>query len=83
MSLVGPRPPTPDEVEQYTRHQVQRLAVVPGISGLWQVSGRSSIADFDQWIELDLHYVQTWSIWLDLVLILKTPLAVLSMRGAA
>ncbi|NVB84270.1 MAG: sugar transferase [Kofleriaceae bacterium] len=83
MSLVGPRPPTPDEVEQYSRHQVQRLAVIPGISGLWQVSGRSSIADFDQWIELDLHYVRTWSVWLDLAIILRTPIAVIWMRGAA
>jgi len=83
MSLVGPRPPTPDEVEQYNAHQVQRLAVIPGISGLWQVSGRSSIADFDRWIELDLYYAHTWSIWLDLLIILKTPVAVLRMRGAA
>lgn len=83
MSLVGPRPPTPDEVERYTAREVQRLAVTPGISGLWQVSGRSSIADFSRWIELDLHYARTWSIWLDLVIILKTPLAVLCMRGAA
>lgn len=83
MSLVGPRPPTPDEVEQYTRQEVQRLAVIPGISGLWQVSGRSGIGDFEQWIELDLRYVQTWSIWLDLRIIVKTPLAVICMRGAA
>ncbi len=83
MSLVGPRPPTPDEVERYTAREVQRLAVTPGISGLWQVSGRSSIADFSRWIELDLQYARSWSIWLDLVIILKTPLAVLCMRGAA
>lgn len=83
MSLVGPRPPTPDEVERYTAREVQRLAVIPGISGLWQVSGRSSIADFSRWIELDLHYARTWSIWLDLLIILRTPLAVLGMRGAA
>ncbi|HSD87565.1 MAG TPA: sugar transferase [Kofleriaceae bacterium] len=82
MSLVGPRPPTPDEVERYTSRQVQRLAVVPGITGLWQVSGRSSIADFDQWIELDLRYAHTWSIWLDLRILLKTPAAVLRMQGA-
>lgn len=83
MSLVGPRPPTPDEVERYTAHQVQRLAVIPGISGLWQVSGRSSIASFERWIELDLHYARTWSVWRDLVIIMKTPLVVLRMRGAA
>lgn len=83
MSLVGPRPPTPDEVEGYTAHQVQRLAVIPGISGLWQVSGRSSIPDFTRWIDIDLHYAHAWSIWLDLLIIAKTPLAVLRMRGAA
>lgn len=83
MSLVGPRPPTPDEVERYTTRQVQRLAVIPGITGLWQVSGRSTITDFDQWIELDLRYAQTWSIWLDLAILVKTPIEVLRMRGAA
>ena len=83
MSLVGPRPPTPDEVEHYTSRQAQRLAVVPGITGLWQVSGRSTIADFDQWIDLDLHYAQNWSVWLDLTILLKTPVEVVRMRGAA
>jgi exopolysaccharide biosynthesis polyprenyl glycosylphosphotransferase len=83
MSLVGPRPPTPDEVECYTTRQAQRLAVIPGITGLWQVSGRSTIAEFDQWIELDLHYARTWSIWRDIAILLKTPAAVLRMQGAA
>jgi len=83
MSLVGPRPPTPSEVVYYTTHQVQRLGIMPGITGLWQVSGRSTIADFDQWVELDLRYARTWSVWLDLAIIFKTPLAVLRMRGAA
>ena len=83
MSLVGPRPPTPNEVECYTTRQVQRLAVIPGITGLWQVSGRSAITDFDRWIELDLHYAQTWSIWLDVGILAKTPAAVLRMEGAA
>jgi lipopolysaccharide/colanic/teichoic acid biosynthesis glycosyltransferase len=82
MSLVGPRPPTRDEVERYTTRQVQRLAVTPGITGLWQVSGRNTITDFDRWIELDLRYVRQWSIWLDLVILAKTPLEVLRMRGA-
>jgi exopolysaccharide biosynthesis polyprenyl glycosylphosphotransferase len=83
MSLVGPRPPTPNEVECYTTRQVQRLAVMPGITGLWQVSGRSTIADFDQWIELDLRYARTWSIWLDLRILARTPAAVLHMQGAS
>jgi exopolysaccharide biosynthesis polyprenyl glycosylphosphotransferase len=83
MSLVGPRPPTPNEVMRYSKHQAQRLGIVPGLTGLWQVSGRNNIADFDQWVELDLRYARTWSVWLDLVILLKTPLAVLRMRGAA
>lgn len=83
MSLVGPRPPTPDEVEQYNTRRAQRLCVIPGLSGLWQVSGRSSIADFDRWIDLDLLYAHTWSLWLDFVILLKTPVAVIRMRGAA
>ena len=83
MSLVGPRPPTPDEVARYTVRQAQRLAVMPGITGLWQVSGRTSITNFDQWIELDLHYAQTWSLWLDLSILARTPMAVLRMEGAS
>ena len=82
MSLVGPRPPMPCEVEQYTRDHVQRLAVVPGITGLWQVSGRSEIPEFDRWLELDLEYSRTWSLWLDLWILAKTPFVVLTTRGA-
>ncbi len=82
MSLVGPRPPMPEEVEQYTGRQVQRLCVIPGITGLWQVSGRSEIPEFDRWLELDLEYARTWSLWLDLVILLKTPIVVLTTRGA-
>jgi exopolysaccharide biosynthesis polyprenyl glycosylphosphotransferase len=82
MSLVGPRPPTPDEVERYTGRQIQRLSVVPGITGLWQVSGRNDIADFERWIDLDLEYVRSWSIWLDLRILLKTVVVVALLRGA-
>jgi exopolysaccharide biosynthesis polyprenyl glycosylphosphotransferase len=82
MSLVGPRPPTPDEVERYTVRQVQRLSVIPGITGLWQVSGRSDIADFERWIDLDLEYARTWSMWLDLRILLKTAVVVVLLRGA-
>jgi lipopolysaccharide/colanic/teichoic acid biosynthesis glycosyltransferase len=82
MSLVGPRPPTPDEVEQYSTRQVQRLAVLPGVTGLWQVSGRSDIPDFEKWIDLDLEYAQHWSLWLDLRILLKTVVAVVAARGA-
>ncbi len=82
MSLVGPRPPTPDEVARYTARQVQRLSIMPGITGLWQVSGRSEITDFDRWIDLDLHYAKHWSVWLDLRILLKTVVVVALVRGA-
>jgi exopolysaccharide biosynthesis polyprenyl glycosylphosphotransferase len=82
MSLVGPRPPVPAEVVRYTGRQVQRLGVTPGLTGLWQVSGRSGIADFDTWVELDLQYAREWSLWLDLQILLKTPAAVVFARGA-
>jgi len=82
MSLVGPRPPLPDEVECYSPHQAQRLAVIPGMTGLWQVSGRSALPDFDSWIELDLHYVKSWSLWLDVRIMLKTIVVVILARGA-
>jgi exopolysaccharide biosynthesis polyprenyl glycosylphosphotransferase len=82
MSLVGPRPPTVDEVERYTRRQVQRLSVMPGLTGLWQVSGRNNISDFDRWIDLDLEYARRWSMWLDLRILLKTVVVVALVRGA-
>ena len=81
MSLVGPRPPLPHEVEAYTPHQWRRLTVTPGMTGLWQVSGRSDLS-FEDAIALDLTYVDTWSFWLDLSLLLKTALVVLVARGA-
>ena len=82
MSLVGPRPPTPDEVVRYTPRQLQRLSVMPGITGLWQVSGRNDIPDFERWIDLDLEYARTWSIWLDVRILLKTAIVVALLRGA-
>jgi lipopolysaccharide/colanic/teichoic acid biosynthesis glycosyltransferase len=82
MSLVGPRPPLPDEVERYSARHAQRLSVLPGITGLWQVSGRNSIPDFDTWLELDLRYVRTWSMGLDLRILLKTVVVVVLARGA-
>lgn len=81
MSFVGPRPPLPEEVEQYTSWQRRRLSMKPGITGLWQVSGRNQI-DFHEWIKLDLEYIDNWSLWLDFKIILKTIPAVLSGRGA-
>src|SRR5260221_13669642 len=64
MSLVGPRPPLPQEVAQYTDHHWQRLGVVPGITGMWQVHGRSDITDFEEVVRLDLAYIETWSLLL-------------------
>lgn len=71
MSLVGPRPPLPREVEEYSPYDKQRLLVTPGCTGLWQVSGRNSLT-FSEMVELDLHYIQNRSIWLDFKLIVKT-----------
>ena len=81
MSLVGPRPPLPEEVSRYEPWQRRRLSMSPGLTCLWQVSGRSEV-DFDRWMELDLKYIDTWSPMLDLKILLKTVPAVLSGRGA-
>jgi exopolysaccharide biosynthesis polyprenyl glycosylphosphotransferase len=81
MSLVGPRPPLPSEVSQYQRWQRRRLSVKPGITCTWQVSGRNGI-DFEQWMQLDLAYIDNWSLWGDVRICLKTIPAVLSARGA-
>ena len=82
MSLVGPRPPIPDEVAHYQRWQRRRLSMKPGLTCLWQISGRNQI-DFDRWMELDLQYIDSWSPWLDMKILLKTVPAVLSGRGAS
>jgi exopolysaccharide biosynthesis polyprenyl glycosylphosphotransferase len=81
MSLVGPRPPLPEEVEQYSEKQLKRLRALPGITGVWQVSGRSELG-FEDMVKLDLYYVDNWSIWMDLSIMLLTLPAVLSSRGA-
>ncbi len=81
MSLVGPRPPLPEEVSRYEPWQRRRLSMKPGLTCLWQVSGRSEL-DFDRWMALDLKYIDTWSPLLDLKILLKTVPAVLSGRGA-
>ena len=82
MSLVGTRPPIPDEVEQYENWQRRRISIKPGLTGLWQVSGRSQISDFDEVVRLDLAYIDNWSLWLDLKIILKTIFVVLTRRGS-
>ncbi len=81
MSLVGPRPPLVQEVAQYTRSDRRRLMVVPGLTCIWQVCGRSDIP-FDEQVELDVQYIESQSIWLDIVLLMKTVPAVLTARGA-
>lgn len=82
MSLVGPRPPLPSEVEQYDAWQCRRLCIKPGITCLWQVNGRNNI-DFDKWVKLDLEYIDNWSLWLDFKIITKTIPAILKGDGAS
>jgi exopolysaccharide biosynthesis polyprenyl glycosylphosphotransferase len=81
MSLVGPRPPLPDEVASYQRWQRRRLSVRPGLTCIWQVSGRNQL-DFDTWIRLDLEYIDNWSLLLDIKLLLRTIPVVLTGYGA-
>jgi len=82
MSLVGTRPPTVDEWEKYKYHHRARLATKPGLTGMWQVSGRSKITDFEEVVKLDTEYINHWSIGLDIRILLKTVKAVLTKDGA-
>ena len=82
MSLVGTRPPTMDEWEKYKLHHRARLAMKPGITGMWQVSGRSNITDFEEVVKLDTKYITEWSLGLDLKILCKTVLAVFGKKGA-
>jgi lipopolysaccharide/colanic/teichoic acid biosynthesis glycosyltransferase len=82
MSVVGTRPPTPEEVSAYETEYRRRLSIKPGVTGLWQVSGRSDITDFQEVLALDLHYIDRWSLALDMKIILKTLWVVLFGRGA-
>jgi len=82
MSLVGPRPPIPYEVEHYAEWHKARLQVKPGITGLWQVSARSQVS-FDDMVRLDLAYAESWSLWLDVKILFHTVRAVMSGRGAS
>ena len=81
MSLVGPRPPLPSEVEEYTNYDKQRLAVMPGCTGLWQVTKRNE-ADFDEMVWLDIVYINHSGVWEDLKLIIKTVLVMIHPNGA-
>ena len=82
MSLVGTRPPTVDEWEKYELHHRARLAAKPGITGMWQVSGRSKITDFEEVVKLDTKYINEWSMGMDLRILLKTVLIVLKREGS-
>lgn len=81
MSLIGPRPPLPKEVDRYSDWEWRRLEVTPGITGMWQVSGRSELS-FDQWVNLDIYYIENWSLFLDLKILLKTIPVVVKGEGA-
>lgn len=81
MSLVGPRPPLPSEVQEYRTTFFRRLGMKPGITGLWQVSGRNQIQSFQQWVELDNYYISSWSLFLDFKIMLKTIWVVLKLTG--
>ena len=81
MSLVGPRMISPEEMDKYNQWGINLLTVKPGITGLWQVSGRSDVS-YEERVRLDMYYIRNWTIWLDLQLLLETPLAVFNGRGA-
>ena len=82
MSLVGTRPPTLDEWNHYDPHHRVRMSAKPGITGMWQVSGRSEITDFEQVVALDQYYIEHWSVWLDIKILMKTVMVVLKHDGA-
>ncbi len=82
MSLVGTRPPTLDEVEKYQRKQWRRISIKPGITGMWQVNGRSKVLDFDDIVEMDVEYIDNWSLWLDFKILIKTVLVLLKHDDA-
>jgi lipopolysaccharide/colanic/teichoic acid biosynthesis glycosyltransferase len=82
MSLVGPRPPIPSEVEQYEAHHYARFDVKPGITGPWQVAGRNEMTDFEQIVALETRYIRDWSLLTDILMMCRTIGVVVTMRGA-
>ncbi|HEX8275565.1 MAG TPA: sugar transferase [Longimicrobiaceae bacterium] len=82
MSLIGPRPFFPDDLQQYSDHHFERLAVLPGITGLWQVCGRSQVVDFEEVVRFDREYIDGWSVWLDIKILMLTFPAVMRRTGA-
>jgi len=83
MSLVGPRPPLPNEVEQLAPWQRRKLSVKGGLTCIWQASGRNDITNTDEWMRLDLEYIDNWSLWLDLKLLFKTLKVLVRPKGAS
>jgi len=82
MSVIGPRPPLETELKQFESWHRRKLSVKPGLTCLWQISGRNEITDFDEWVRLDLAYIDKWSLWLDFKILFKTIPVVLLGRGA-
>jgi exopolysaccharide biosynthesis polyprenyl glycosylphosphotransferase len=82
MSLVGTRPPTEDEFEQYNGYYRRRMSITPGLTGMWQVSGRSDIKDFEEIVKLDLEYIDNWSLGLDIKILFMTVFTVLARKGS-
>jgi len=83
MSFVGPRPGLVTEISKYENWQRRKYSVKPGITCLWQTSGRNQITDFNKWVKMDLEYIDNWSLWLDFKILLKTIPVVLFGRGAS
>ena len=81
MSLVGPRPTFQDEWERYEDWQKRKLSVIPGMTCLWQVNGRNDINNFDEWVKMDLEYIDNWNLWLDFEILIKTIPAILKGTG--
>jgi lipopolysaccharide/colanic/teichoic acid biosynthesis glycosyltransferase len=82
MSLVGPRPAFPHELAKYEYWHKRKLSVRPGITCLWQVRGRNRITNFDDWVRMDLEYIDTWSLWLDVRILVRTAIVVVSGSGS-
>ena len=83
MSLVGTRPPTVEEFKQYELHHKARLGIRPGLTGMWQVSGRSDIKDFEKIVALDTQYISNWSLGMDMRILFRTVLVVLTGKGSS
>ena len=82
MSLVGTRPPTVDEVEKYERKQWRRISIKPGITGMWQVNGRSEVTTFEEIVQMDTEYIDTWDLLLDIKIMMKTVAVLIKREGA-